>query len=655
MDPGWMRFAKRSSRFAVRTTPSDEPPSERLEVDLVAVPGATTAWEIGLENRADIPRTFAARLHSLPVQEPLNSQAGRSRAELWSDFCALVESGAQVPEPLAAIEKVSLEPQSTPQVLTFPPPSKAELPPPAAGSQAAAPASPPPIGPDFALVLEETTPGEPKRLFLVRLMLSVEHPRRRLRALATWKRDERVVAVQIEPAVGADALPLPPEGLRVALEPLPTAPLAAPQPLGLRRAATVLTRSRPRDTLTAAWQGADADARAWIAVSVNGYPRAFVFIVDCSAAADGLPQEPQDDYRGIAFGGPRPVLPQLVKAPADSLPITILVDAPPDIPTGDDSPAAASLPRGREPVVALAFRSVRAGGMIAEGTQSVWTQTGDRQVTYTAQPTKGPVAVAVRADVADWSIAPTGEGYVDLDLVAEATLVVPGAGGPLKDSRTFVMDGRPPRVEVPPLVNAIVGRRLVVPVQAVDDPRESFALRPGTHIPGVSGVARVEWALVLKGDSAPEAWTPAVGLGGGSYEVRVDTLQLPPGTRVPLLVRATDRVGLAHPPSRVWIDTAVAAAKGQINGRVVLANRGERGVLVRIDGPNAPPAQRSGADGKFTFSNLDPGNYTLKAAGPVRNNSYASDATPAVVAAPPAPAPNVTLELKVIRPDRPAP
>jgi hypothetical protein len=30
----------------------------------------------------------------------------------------------------------------------------------------------------------------------------------------------------------------------------------------------------------------------------------------------------------------------------------------------------------------------------------------------------------------------------------------------------------------------------------------------------------------------------------------------------------------------------------------------------------------------------------------VRNRSYSSEATPAVVAAPPAPAPNVTLELK---------
>lgn len=641
-------------RFAMRADPPNRPAgretsAQRFEVDLVAVPGASTAWEVAIENRADIARTFTARLFSLPVLDPINSQSGRTRAAVWSDFCDAFEAGSVLPEPVATIEKLSLAAQSDPTVVTFPPPApKAELPPPQPAANATPPAAagPRPIGPDFAIMLEETTPGEPKRAFFVRLKLSVEHPRQRLRASATWSRDERVISVRLEPAAASGVEGLPPEGLRVALEPLPSAPLAAPQPLGVRRGATVLTRSRPTDVLTATWQGSDADARAWLAVSVNGYPRAFVFIVDCSAAADGIAQEPQDDFRAITFSGPRPAVPPAIKAPADAIPITLLVDAPPDSAPPADGGAAVAATQPPEAIVSLAFRAVRAGGMMAEGTQTVWTAVGDRQMTYTAEPPKGSAAIAVRADVADWSIAPTGEGYVDLDLVAEARLAAPGMAAALKDTRTFVMDGRPPRVEVPPLVNATVGRRLTVPVMAVDDPRESFATAPGTHIPGVSGVARVEWALDLKGDGAPEAWAPAVGLGNGNYEIRLDTQPLPPGARVPLLVRATDRVGLAHPPSRVWIDTSVAVAKGQINGKVVLQNRGERNVLVRIDGPNAPPPQRSGADGVFTFRDLDPGTYTLKATGPVRNRSYSSEATPAVVAAPPAPAPNVTLELK---------
>ena len=640
---GAWQFATRGDRPASQT-PDTTPTAERLEVELLAMPGATTGWEIAVENRADIARSFVARLFSLPVEESVNSQAGRTRTTVWSDFCAAIEAGNVMPEPVSMIEKLAIDPQSDPVVVVFPPPKpKAELPPPqsAAGSpQTTAP--PPPIGPDFALVLDETTPDEPRRSYLVRLKLAVEHPRRRLRATATWKRDERIIAVGVEPTEAAGLEALPKEGLHVALEPLLSAPLTTTQPLSLRRAATVLTQARPKDVLTATWQGSDTDARAWLSVSVNGYPRAFVFVVDCSAAADGIVQEPQQDYRAIVFSEPRPAVPPALRAPADAIPMTLLVDAPPDI----ASSGARENATGGDPIVSLAFRSVRAGGMMAEGAQTVWTAAGDRRVTYTAQPPVGSTAVAVRTEVTDWSIAPTGEGYVDLDLVAEATLASPGMMAPLKDTRTFVMDGRAPKVEVPPLVNATIGRRLTVPVHAVDDQRESFALAPGTHIPGVSGVARVEWALDLKGDGAPETWTPAVSLGGGSYEVRVDTLQLPPGLRVPLLVRATDRVGLAHPPSRTWIETSVAVAKGQINGRVVLQNRGERNVLVRIDGPNAPPPQRSGADGAFTFRDLDPGTYTLKAAGPVRNRSYTSEATPAVVTPPPAPAPNVTLELK---------
>lgn len=648
MDASRYRFATRADR--PNRPPGRESMAERFEVDLVAVPGASTAWEVAIENRADIARTFTVRLFSLPVQDRINSQSGRTRAAAWSDFCDACEAGAPLPEPVATIEKLSLSAQSDLTMLTFPPPTpKAELPPPqssSGGAPPAAPSSPAPIGPDFAIMLDETTPGEPRRAFFVRLKLSVEHPRQRLRASATWSRDERVVSVRVEPAAASGVDGLPPEGLRVALEPLPSAPLAAPQPLGVRRGATVLTRTRPTDTLTATWQGSDADARAWLGVSVNGYPRAFVFIVDCSAATDGVAQEPQDDFRAITFGGARPAVPPALRAPADAIPITLLVDAPPDSAPAEGGLAGLAATPPNEAIVSLAFRAVRAGGMMAEGTQTVWTAVGDRQVTYSAEPPKGSAAIAVRADVADWSIAPTGEGYVDLDLVAEARLAAAGMAAALKDTRTFVMDGRPPKVEVPPLVNATVGRRLTVPVMAVDDPRESFATAPGTHIPGVSGVSRVEWALDLKGDGKPEAWTPAVGLGGGNYEVRLDTQPLPPGARVPLLVRATDRVGLAHPPSRVWIDTSVAVAKGQINGKVVLQNRGERNVLVRIDGPNAPPPQRSGADGVFTFRDLDPGTYTLKATGPVRNRSYSSEATPAVVAAPPAPSPNVTLELK---------
>jgi hypothetical protein len=48
----------------------------------------------------------------------------------------------------------------------------------------------------------------------------------------------------------------------------------------------------------------------------------------------------------------------------------------------------------------------------------------------------------------------------------------------------------------------------------------------------------------------------------------------------------------------------------------------------------------------FKFSDLEPGDYKLQARGAVRNQSYQSEVSPVTVAAPPAPASSVTLELK---------
>jgi hypothetical protein len=97
---------------------------------------------------------------------------------------------------------------------------------------------------------------------------------------------------------------------------------------------------------------------------------------------------------------------------------------------------------------------------------------------------------------------------------------------------------------------------------------------------------------------------------------------------------------------RVWLDTAPLPAKNSIEGRVTLKGRGEEGVPVTADGPGAPKPTRSGKDGKFKFSDLEPGEYKLQARGPVRNQSYQSEVSPVTVAAPPAPASSVTLELK---------
>jgi hypothetical protein len=276
----------------------------------------------------------------------------------------------------------------------------------------------------------------------------------------------------------------------------------------------------------------------------------------------------------------------------------------------------------------------------------VWKTSEDRQALFTREKAVGRATFAVKTVVQDWEINAAGLGFKDVDVVAEVSVIVPGTQIPLTDRRLFTMDARPPVVEVPPLMNVVIGRPLVVPARVTDDPSESSARAPGSHIAGVSGVARVEWGLDLKGDGTPAAWQPAVGLGGEMYEVRLDTTKLPPGVRLPLFVRATDRVGLSNTPEPVWLDSSPAPAKNGIRGKVVLNGLAEEGVLVSLSGPGEPSTVTSGTGGVFQFPDLDPGEYTLRATGAVRNRTYSSPEAKVSVEAPPTAEVSVTLQLK---------
>ena len=333
----------------------------------------------------------------------------------------------------------------------------------------------------------------------------------------------------------------------------------------------------------------------------------------------------------------------VVTAVVFSAMLMLAVDAPPDAQRSAANRADAA---DGDALVSLFVREVRSGNFLRQEGRRVWGADSDRQVVFTREKSDGTAALAVRATVTDWALTPPGQGYENIDVEAEARLVLPGEQQPLVVRRRFVFDARPPTIETPPVVNVTVGRPLVIPLRVTDDPRESLAQAPGTHIPGVSGVDKVEWAIDAKGDGKPEAWLPAVGLGGGMYELRVPTTTVPPGRQTPLLVRATDRVGHSDPPMRVWLDTAPLPAKNSIEGTVALKGRGEEGLTVTADGPGAPKPTRSDKEGKFKFSDLEPGEYKLQARGPVRNQSYKSEVSPVTVAAPPAPASSVTLELK---------
>ena len=650
---GWVRARESAdvaeSKVGDRVPSGDPTDQADSTLSLMAIPGRVTAWELGLENLAEIPRAVTVEVHDISGSALVAEASARQRRREWEAIRESLRAGTFASPPFAAVKKFQLPVGDSATTLVIPPeaaPAAPEaLPSPKgspAGEQAASKS--PPIGPELAVVIREETAGEPARVWVNRILLQMEHPSSRLAASATWIRQDRSISVKLD-AINEDgrAALLPPEGIRASLVPLPH--IGDQRNVSIRKGVAVIGGPRLSDTMIATWNGSDRDGRAWLAVDVDGYPRAFVFGVDCSPPAEEKRQNPQFDWRSVRFLSPV-AEETLVKAPVATIPMTLAVDAPPDaqrsVGSGADTVDGAAL-------VSLFLREVRSGSFLRQEGRLVWGADSDRQVVFTREKPSGTATLVVRATVADWALTPPGQGYENVDVEAEARLVLPGEQQPLVVRRRFVLDARPPAIETPPVVNVVVGRPLVIPLRVTDDPRESLAQAPGTHIPGVSGVDKVEWAIDAKGDGKPEAWLPAVGLGGSMYELRVPTTTMPPGRQTPLMVRATDRAGNANDAMRVWLDTAPLPAKNSIEGRVTLKGRGEEGVPVTADGPGAPKPTRSGKDGKFKFSDLEPGDYKLQARGPVRNQSYQSDVSPVTVAAPPAQASSVTLELKEVK------
>lgn len=629
---GWLR-----SRVSTDSVASDA--LVQSTVQLPCLSGRVTAWELGLENEASLPRTVSVEVYSVAS----NQQPG-ARERDWKEAAAQIVAGTSTLAKMAAIAKVELPVSQSITFLPLPPeavaPAILPLPAPAGTPPAAAPPAPAPIpiGPDVAVLVREITAGQPPRAWLTRLCFEVEHPRTLLIPTAIWNSRERTITVEMRPSdTAGKGVDLPPNGMRVSMKPLSIFPVIGRQPIEMRKGEALLTPSRPADVLVAFWNGSDRSGRAWLAIDIDGYPRAMVMAVDCSQATDGEKQGAQYDWRNISFIDPT-AKETLVKAPAATVGFRMAVDAPPDSFRMKNGVATST--------VSLSLREDRGDPNASREDRVVWSAAADRQVEFVRDKPVVPGTLAVMTTVQDWKINASGEGFENIDILAQARLSIPGVQQPLADQRQMVFDARAPVVEAPPSMNVSVGKPLVVPVRVMDDPRESFTAAATKHLPGVSGVDRVEWGIDTKGNGSAEAWQPAVSLGGGAYELRVVTTTLPPGKQTLLLVRAFDRAGLSDPPDRVWLTAAAVVARNCIEGRVILNGKGEAGVLVTADGPSVPKPIKTDKEGKFKFSDVDAGEYKLQATGPIRNQNYRSEIVPVVVSPPPAPPASALLPLK---------
>jgi hypothetical protein len=651
---GWVRASRASQ--VVRDVAVAE--TTTFQLSLHGSSGRVTAWELGLEAVAGAVRTVDVELHSIPGTP---SPDGRKQA--WADAEAALLAGSSSAKPLARAAGVKLDRggQIVPLVFTIEDSANAAKKPvdPSATQASAAGATvalelPPPspqavgnaggeIGPDLALVVRDPQAPAGERPMITRISLEARHPRDLISAVARYDDRARTITVSLEP-VGGNAALLPPDGTRVTLrEPdgettpggsLPVSGVSAVVP---RKPGAILTAAAPTSDVIASWNGPD-QATARFSLDVDGYPRAFNFAVECSSAAHLRPQGQQHDWRQIRIITPSAAQ-TLLKAPVAAVPMRLAIDAPADTFLGGATIGGD---------VAIVLRQIGAGLGDRSEERTVWSASHARQVSFTLQPPTAGASLAIKTLVDDWTVPASGEGFANVDVTAEARLVIAGLSSPVVDSRVLVFDGQAPVVNVPPSVRATVGKPLVVPIQASDDSSDGTLIPPERRRPGVSGLKSVEWAIDTEGKGLPKEWQPAVWLGGTSYEVRIDSKKLPFGVRLPVLVRATDAVGLSDPPARIWLEVGAEAAStsNSLTGKVVLSGRGEPDLPVVLSGPGGDRTTKTRAGGVFRFDDLEPGQYKASVQAAVRNRMRKAEPAAVTIEAAPAPAASVTLELK---------
>lgn len=646
-DAGWCH-ANVSSQF---TAPGSSPHvASAPTLSLRSWPTGLTRWDIGLENLSGKARSVSVRIYKVPTD---NTQVDHSKA--WQLATSSILSDPAGSKPLLEAKDVSLTANPGVQLVKLSPPKPETNPPgPPPDKKADDPPAdngrlllPPPndeesgevlLGSDLAVVIEEKTADtSPPKLF--RLTLSPIHPRHFVSASGTYDTRRREIQIRLDSSTVTSG-PLPPGGITGVLHSMKSPSMidrAASAPIGVipRKPVVELTQEKQTGIAAMAWNGSDRGT-AILTLDVNGYPRAFIFSIDISPASDGVEQFPQRDWRSIRITEPTETR-TFLRASEKSIPMTFEIDAPADAfrngPNGEDS-------------IEVVLRPIGVG-KINSGSETVgWRGFSDRQVRYT-MPSK-PKDLEVTTTVSDWTVEVSADGFSNLDVRADARLSVAGQQQLAIDARTIVLDGTSPVIEAPPTVAGVVGRSVVIPLRVSDDVSDGFFIAPDRIRPGVSGIKTVRWAIDLEGTGKPKDWTPAVWLGGVRYEVRIDTKKLPTGVRLPVLITATDRVGLADPPTRVWLDLAAepASPNNILNGRVTLDGRGESGVWVVLNGPSGERRVKSGKGGSFQFTNLEPGNYSVLAQGAVRNTSRRSEVVEVPLAAAPAAPASVALQLK---------
>jgi hypothetical protein len=448
-----------------------------------------------------------------------------------------------------------------------------------------------------------------------RLDFRPERPRRYVRPRVGYNAATERIEINVTPI---DRSTVPTEGIDVRCE--------FPEPLARG------TVAKLQGTITAPDYNAGLFIEAPLSESrvqrvyltVDGYPRAFVYDVPCTRASTDLP-EAGDLLEAVILS---PTDAAMLKAPLDQVSMRMEVNAPPGSFESDQDVLEVGVDRNRD-------RDFSG--------ETILRLTTDRQADISLVNFGQNGVVTVKTDVHDFELGAPSGGLQNVRVNLAARMQV----GPRVVWSVPVeigLDSAGPqitRVELRPGRTVAAGTDLEVEVWSVDGEMSGTAIVEAAFDVAATGMFS-EAAPPVKGEKkTPPSWT-----------AKVPTKPLQPGPAV-LLVRATDAVGNVGPITRVPIDVvnpAELAAQAALGGRVIGTIRygGQPLAAAEVTVRDAKQKEvgRAKADDKgiFAVEGIPPGNYVLTARGLARNRPRTAEQT---VVVPPPPQKSQRLEIDV--------